>query len=122
MSEASPLAIAQQVEELSGPNRDIDRAIAPIVCIRVVDEGHPLGTCYYDENHHGVPLPKFTGSVDAAATLVPAPGKWSVTAGHKGGWQACVWIEGAGFLDWRSAATPALALCAAALRARVEAP
>jgi hypothetical protein len=59
----------------------------------------------------------YVGSLDAAMTLVPSPGKWSVTAGHKGDWQACVWVEGAGFMDWRSAASPALALTAAALRA-----
>ncbi|WP_367347540.1 hypothetical protein [Sphingobium yanoikuyae] len=65
------LALAERVEGLSNPNRDIDRDLAPLVFIRVVDEGHPLGTCYYDEQHHGVPLPAFTASIDAAKTLVP---------------------------------------------------
>lgn len=65
------LALAERVEGLSNPNRDIDRELAPLVFIRVVDEGHPLGTCYYDEHHHGVLLPAFTASLDAAKTLVP---------------------------------------------------
>ncbi len=123
------LALAARCEAVEGPDRDIDRALCPLVGIRVVDEGHPLGRCYYDANGHGVPLPLFTASIDAAMMLVPkgclhmartiwdAAGK---TAGlarvdqYRGEGGSKRWFDG---FD-ACAATPALALCAAAIRAR----
>ena len=69
--------------------------------------------------------PKFTTSIDAALTLVPAGRPWSITQQSSGvgyfadiaikdddGW----WFEADG--PGSEAPTPALALCIAALRAR----
>lgn len=62
--------------------------------------------------------PKCLSDLNAAAAIVPEPGKWSITAGHDGDWQACVWlVDGLG-LNWLTAPTPAQALTAAALLAR----
>ncbi len=110
-------ALADRVEALTGPDRGIDRLIVPLVGIRVVEEGHPLGRCYYDKNGHGVPLPLFTASFDAALTLVPAPRKVAITPnGDDDGYQAWVWRLDSS-ADWRPGSTMALALTAAALRA-----
>jgi len=62
-------------------------------------------------------VPAYSASLDAARSLVPEPGKWSITSGTRGGWEAAVWLVDGLALDWRTAATPALALTAAALRA-----
>lgn len=68
---------------------------------------------------------KFGMAIDAhayesgALSLVPEDSKWSITSGGGANeWQAWVWPAEGGRPDWRIAATPALALCAAALRAR----
>ena len=60
-------------------------------------------------------IPAYTASLDAAMTLVPEGRWWSVNGGNR----ADVWASG--YIDERwhaTAATPALALTAAALRAR----
>lgn len=119
------LALAARCEAATGPDRDIDRALCPVVGIRVVDEGHPLGVCYYDENRHGIPLPLFTHSMDAAIRLVPEG--WllaNLSQTDAGFW----WAElRKGYITSYSAvamtshyraATAALALTAASLRAR----
>jgi hypothetical protein len=53
----------------------------------------------------------------ASMMMVPSDAFWSITmrGEHRGGFHACCQREGA--LDWREAATPSLALVAAALRA-----
>lgn len=58
---------------------------------------------------------------ESAAMMLVVGGKWSITAdGDGSSWQAAVWprIEDRYGFDWRTAATPALALAAACLRAR----
>lgn len=131
------LGLAERCWKAEGPDRELDRAIAPIIGIRVVDEGHPLGRCYYDENGHGVPLPLFTASIDAAMTLVPDAYRLTSLAeygqglGRLVGKWGCVLVprnlEGLDTFEKQfatmadaKAATPALALCAAALKARAQ--
>ena len=117
-------ALADRCEQATGADREIDRALCPLVSIRVVDEGHPLGVCYYDKNRHGIPLPHFTYSIDAAIRLVPEG--WllaNLSQTDAGFW----WAElRKGYITSYSAvamtshyraATPALALTAACLRA-----
>ncbi len=59
-------------------------------------------------------LPDFSGSLDAALTLVPDRWEWLTGSG-----ESWVWPSGGMSKGHRvSAATPALALCIAALRAR----
>lgn len=63
--------LIERLEAASGPSRGLDAEIAPITGLRIVDEGHPIGRVCYDTNNHGVPLPAYTASIDAALTLVP---------------------------------------------------
>lgn len=114
-------SIITRLEGLTGPDRDIDIELAPLVGIRVVDEGHPLGRCYYDKNGHGVPLPAFTASIDAALTLVPegwalllaiAPHKTICDVHEKPLGEVGRWPGHA------EAPTPAIAVCLASLRAQ----
>lgn len=60
----------------------------------------------------------FTSSLDAAMTLKPDDHYWSLVmkGDETGGFTACCQREGQ--MVWHDAATPALALCAAFLRAR----
>lgn len=67
---AQLLELIERLEQANAPDRDLDRDIAPLIGLRVVNEGHPLGVCYYDKQGHGVPLPAFTSSLDAAMSLV----------------------------------------------------
>ena len=123
------LQLAERVEQASGPNRALDAAIHVALFIpseragRIdVDElrgvvgWHPIDGPYQS----AVDAKRFTSSIDAAMTLVPE------------GWER-IQQEQARVSDgsvrcwatvdnWpaspRRCATPALALCAAALRAR----
>ena len=55
--------------------------------------------------------------LDAAMSLVPADHFWTLTMrGAEDGYDACC-VGASAVLRWHHAATPALALCAAALRA-----
>ena len=71
MTKADLIALAERVERAEGPDRELDAEIAPLKGLRRVDEGQPLGRVWYDHRGHGVPLPAFTASLDAAMTLVP---------------------------------------------------
>ncbi len=112
--------LVARIEAATGPDRDIDREIAPLVGIRVVDEGHPIGVCYYDQNGAFVPLPRFTASIDTALTLVPEGWTGIIPVRGGRGEDAWLWPEnGTMNKGYRvTAATPALALCSAALKAR----
>jgi hypothetical protein len=123
MSRAEELiALAERVEALDGPDREVDRLICPLQGIRSKDEGHSLGRCYYDANGHGVPLPAYTASLDAAMTLVPEGWEWTISAYADGAIATCAPAAKAHPTilvgDGENALLPALALTAAALRAR----
>lgn len=115
-------ALAARVEALTGPDRDIDREIAPLVGIRIKDEGHPLGICYYDANGHGVPLPAFTRSIDAAMTLKGDSAVLITLSEINGdGMPYCVLGNPGNCALFEAVAdTPVLALCAAGVRARAQ--
>jgi hypothetical protein len=72
-------------------------------------------------HHPTQPLPAFTASLDAAVTLVPEGWDFCISKGWAE--EAIVSLAPAGMATEviASAATPALALCAAALRARAAA-
>lgn len=119
------------LEGATGPDRELNKLLVPFVGLRLVEEGHPLGPCCYDQNGHGVPLPNFTASIDAALTLVPEGwGFMSLGADPYEEEAFCVtiyerrhwnrhreWPEGS-ITTGYSLATPALAICIAALRAQ----
>jgi hypothetical protein len=113
------LELAAMCEAASGPDRDIDVLLAPLQGLRIVQEGHPLGRCVYDANGHGVPLPSYTRSLDAAMSLVPK-GLFPTMDFET----VRCWLRKAGGFDvehgpaYGFAVTMPLALCAAALRAR----
>lgn len=94
------LKLAERLEHASG---EYD----PLLCSDIHDV-LPEPKC--------VQPPNYCASLDAAETLVPEYCKdvWSLIGGTK--WQALVGLD-----DYQAdAATPALALCAAALRARAS--
>jgi hypothetical protein len=59
----------------------------------------------------------FTGSIDAALTLVPEGAWWNVEGSAGSGYSACTMTPNESI-----AHTPALAICAAALRAKATGP
>ena len=128
MTPAELLLLAERVEAASGPDREMDLAIAimlgkaPANTIR----GNVTGFCYFDEYSSPccVTIAQYTASLDAAMSLVPkgfgfiagtnldnGKGQATVSFQERGNWYHC----------GRYAATPALALTAAALRARAQA-
>jgi hypothetical protein len=98
--------LAERVEQATGPDRDLDRDIAAVILS--YDRADTL-------------LPLYTASLDAAMTLVPEG--WEeirqeqvrMTDGTVRCWASVGSVDAA---MTKRCATPALALCAAALRAR----
>lgn len=105
------IAIAERCEKATGPDRALDYDIAHFV------------TSAHLANHGKAPA--YTASLDAALTLVPD----SLFPGVSQSVFHCDWHSWMGDEDGdgpltrgeANAATPALALCAAALRARATA-
>jgi hypothetical protein len=108
--------LAERVEKATGPDRELDMAICLALDTgrRVTGDGRWLGP---DE---------FTESLDAARELVPEGLEWRLEQRHSKGMYpayASLWGRGASDIDHHDNATgktPALALCAAALRARAH--
>jgi len=132
MSRADLIALIALVEAARGPDRDLD---AEIAWLRTARDKKRLGPPDLSREvwHAGLPtpawvkwdsvasfLPRPTGSLDAAASL--APDGWQWVCGQdrpqNGGAWADVQPNIVGVTKVR-AATPALALTAAALRARL---
>ncbi len=115
-----------RLEKATGPDRELDRLIqeARGICThrkftRYVyqdDSGFTCNDCGEDlYGNRG--WPAFTSSIDAAVSLVPEGRDWLVGT-HQGAATAVVTRaddEG----NWVVAATPVLALCIAALHARL---
>ena len=111
--------LADKIEALEGPSREVDAEIAIAVgrTLQVWREGgHSMPGYWADD-----PPPTYTASLDAAMTLVPE--------GFYKSFAAIRFGDGLPFAEVVErkpperifsayAATPALALCAAALRAR----
>ena len=97
--------LAERVESLTGPDRGVDRAIW--YALQDQMSGDPV---------HG---PRFTADLDAAMSLVPEGWDFAV-ATERGCAIAGLIRRGNHKSATSEAATPALALTAAALRARAE--
>lgn len=119
---ASLIELAERVEAATGRDRELD---ALIHIEAGLAEGNTVafktGWCAGSEtNPRPVEAPAYTASIDAAMSLVPEGWMWvgGSSPTHNAG--MAVTRDGTqdGF-DAR-AATPALALCAAALRARAS--
>ena len=106
------LNLALRVEALSGPERHVDADIA-----------EALGWHQYSGDNWIGPLgqiavPSYTVSLDAAMTLVPEGCGWSLAQATYEKSYGCIESGDDRTPDLEArAATPALALCAAALRA-----
>lgn len=120
------MTLSERVERLTGADRGIDglifKAMFPERDWHEFENGWasrcPIDNVAFDT------APAYTAIIDAAMTLVPEGCLWTVGSEP---WDAprarCYLVEGLmnmpdGYGDLVSAATPALALCAAALRAR----
>ncbi len=116
------LALAERCEQATGPDRVLDAEIAMAAGIAPLGsehEGNCTGWLKAPAISFGVwKSPEFTASLDAAMTLVPEGHCCGAGTKFDGtGWAYVEPIPSA-VADRVSAATPALALCAAALRAR----
>lgn len=102
-----------RLESADGPDRELDADIHESIG-NIVDRGCPITWHYEDET------PRYTASIDAALTLVPEGWHMSVntTVGALLQGSAAVRDRDGGPSFASAAATPALALAAAALKAR----
>jgi hypothetical protein len=124
-------ALAERVEMAEGPDRELDAEIARAIGLEVqtvmVMAPKPydqLSSIHRDEGAAPVsrPLARFTASTDAASGLLLPEQRYEA-----GTWEAyprgTAVVAGLTSMSPHSygdAATPALALCAAALRARLQ--
>ena len=112
--------LAERCEQASGPDRELDARIY------ILTTGGSAADADYAATDPDVtckPL-RYTASLDAALTLVPEGWAWAVYGGAREEIVATAYcVPNGGRLPWPDwvtdicAATPALALCAAALRA-----
>ena len=115
-------SIAERIEALEGPCREMDLSIAKAVGLAHLDAvaGGVTGFMYMDRGQPAcVTVPRYTASLDAAMTLVPERWVWSINQFPDKASAYCV-SEDEVIARPRKQyqATPALALCAAALRAQ----
>lgn len=141
MSSAELLALAERCEAATDADRRLDAEIAAACRFFPANMGFvwkaglranvpEVGRveCHTNLGTGGphYAAPKFTASLDAAMTLVPANSLWCTGDGIEGPFARLCIPVGIGYLggeqDARYANTPALALCAAALRARATIP
>ncbi len=115
------IALAERCEQAAGPDRELDNAILSAL-------GYSWrGMAYWhnDDNHVLKGSTFFTKILDAAVTLVPDGWGWAVSTTGAG--LPCAYGHPPGnglevsWIDDTPAATPALAMCAFALRARAAA-
>jgi len=127
MTDAATLrALIERVEQATGADRELDGAIEKMLTPDLAARpwrylGH--GRWNDDSEPNGANLvaaPRYTSSLDAAASLVPEGWQWACGKDRpeNGGAWADVQPNAVGVTK-RRAATPALALTAAALRARL---
>lgn len=107
------LELADRCEKATGPDRGLDIAIYRALSYIGHHGWHPM-----DRDA----APRYTACLDAALTLVPEGSLWSVCDMEHGPFAQVIRpMPGGGFVDGLTSAAsdrPALALCAAALRAR----
>jgi len=122
------------LEAATGPDRGLDKSIADLVGEVVMPwkaDQHAwmtkIGGKWVSVTRPNLRLlstghryiPRFTESLDAAVSLVPEGCFWALTMKgvHWPGFDACCEYED-GRMRWYRGATPAIALCIAALKAR----
>lgn len=103
--------LAARIEGLTGPDQHVDQIIW------IVTDPRNGGGVFCDvflPERDSVPIPAYTASLDAAMTLVPEGCSWTIQRNRN----ALATFASCGPNTDAYAATPALALCAAALRAQ----
>lgn len=106
------LSLAERVEALTGADREVD---AEIDCLLRFKDLRPASPADF-----GGQAEAYTSSLDAAMTLVRHDTWWKIKAAWPQGRQGCrasLWVNGRMDPVRGEAATPALALVAASLRA-----
>jgi len=117
---SSLIELAERIESAAGPDRQLDDAIW--LAENRAGRGSERGGWLYDLE----PAPGYTASIDAAMTLLPiwcGIVRWKIWPDEPSTLDLYKVLRGpSGFLllDEITAATPALAICAAALRSRGE--
>ena len=107
--------------EATGPDRELDAAIAVAKGWNRREGSDWFTPPNLTVNHHISELPRYTASIDAALTLRPEGALYAIENYDSHGVypehvRASAWVQGAARAF---AATPALAICTAALKARV---
>ena len=104
--------LTARIESADGPDRELDVAIHESIG-NAVDRGCPADWHSEDET------PRYTASIDAALTLVPDDLVWHVSSGDRRGGYVSIESGDDRVPEFKGlASTPALALAAAALKAR----
>ncbi len=122
------MTLSERIEKLDGPCREIDQLIAkargwePSVLTKIHQRPIETSQWFYGNKFMGG-LPCFTASVDAAMGLVPEGMAWTLDGGDT----SCLCSAEIGKVPARGrllnpewvgeGTTPALAICAAAVRA-----
>jgi hypothetical protein len=101
------LELAERLEKATGPDRSLEIDI--FAAVMGLDPMIALGE-----------KPFYTRSLDAAMTLVPEGFVWGMGGPEEGRYWAIVAPTGEASAEPIGAATAALALCAAALRAKAQ--
>jgi hypothetical protein len=109
-------SLAERCEAASGADRELDADICRASGLSSEQPDGAWITCLPDGYRHSINPTSFTASLDAAMSLVPEGFDWSVSC-EQGRGVAVTISSDRGFSPDVSAATPALALTAAALRA-----
>jgi len=121
------MTLIERLEALSGPDREVDEAIAdalfpPAPFAQLKDAPIPTGCRMWQQNGHIQSALRYTASIDAAMTLVPEECAWNLggspVKGFAGAGSFGAMIEQGIDQIHGEAPTPAIALCIAALRAR----
>jgi hypothetical protein len=111
------LELAERCEAATGPDRELDAEIASTLGWANVGPGNRGGRCGRSPEGTWKTVPRYTASLDAAMTLVPEGWDWELE--FIGGTSVANMLLARGTFNG-AAQTPALALCAAALRAAQE--
>lgn len=121
------LALAERCEKATGADRALDAEIAAMLRVGTDHDwalkypawiGKSDGRVHLEKHGPSFAAPTYTVSLDAAMGLVPSAVTWGVGSGTLGHYARIVLNEPEAIHWSRDADTPALALCAAALRAR----
>lgn len=135
--------LVERIEKLEGPDREVDAEIAlalefpnwrdRMLPARITKKAsHTYSALTPDGVGGSKRVPAFTASLDAAMTLVPEGAHWGIGHEDMGPLVGWAWVRAKNDTGWQEyhspprlgfrhiapfPATPALALCAAALRA-----